>query len=174
MRHNEENQVMLPVVHGSHQTLNDSAGIIGIIFFRSRPPAINSFSRVARSHISASAGFGWYSAAESAICYPDLSREPLCRQRNLLLTYSCQLRDIVQTRPPDLFAASNRWLNWLVRAQLLYSVLLILLYQLAQVWLGKDKTLMNHLHQADGFTIKPRDSRRCQTASTRANNSPFR
>ncbi len=111
MRHNEENQAVSPAVRNLYQTLNDSAGIIGIIFFRSVQPAINSFSRVARSRISASAVVGWYSAAESAICYPDLSRSRLCRQRNLLLTHSCQLRDMFTTRPPDLFAASNRWLN---------------------------------------------------------------
>ncbi len=174
MRHNEENQAVSPAVRESLPALNDSAGIIAIIFFRSRPARINSFSRVARSRISASAGCWVYSAAESAICYPDLSREPPLRQRNLLLTHSCQLRDIVHNQPPDLFAASNRWLNWLVRVAALYSVLLILLYQLAQVWLRQDKTLMNNLHQADGFTIKPQGSRRCQTASTRANNSPFR
>ncbi len=111
MRHNEENQAVSPAVRESLPELNDSAGIIAIIFFRSRPARINSFSRVARSRISASAGCWVYSAAESAICYPDLSREPPLPQRNLLLTHSCQLRDIVHNQTPDLFAASNRWLN---------------------------------------------------------------
>ena len=68
---------MSPVVLDLHQTLNDSAGIIAIIFFRSRQPAINSFSRVARSRISAKAPVvGWYSAAESSHLLSDLSREP--------------------------------------------------------------------------------------------------
>lgn len=146
-----------------HQTLNDSAGIIGIIFSARVQPAVNSFSRVARSRSSASAGC-WvvFSSGISQL----LSR-PFSRAASAASTISCSLIPAscaisFTTRPPDLFAASNRWLNWLVRSQLLYSVLLILLYQLAQVWLRQGQNVDESpppggwIHyQAPGFTALP-------------------
>ncbi len=109
MRHNEGNQAVSLLRADLHQTLNDSAGIIGIIFSARVQPAVNSFSRVARSRVQQALVAGWYSATESAICYPTFLASRLCRQRNLLLTHSCRCAKSFTTRPPDLFAASNRW-----------------------------------------------------------------
>ena len=82
-----------------HQTLNDSAGIIGIIFFRSRPARSEQFfTRRAIAQFSKRWLLGGIQQRNQPFVIQTFLASRLCRQRNLLLTHSCQLRDIVHNQ----------------------------------------------------------------------------
>ncbi|CSE43366.1 Uncharacterised protein [Shigella sonnei] len=82
-----------------YQTLNDSAGIIAIIFFRSRPARNKQFfTRRTIAHFGKRRLLGGIQQRNQPFVIQTFLASRLCRQRNLLLTHSCQLRDIVHNQ----------------------------------------------------------------------------
>ena len=138
-------------------------------------PAVNSFSRVARSRSSALVA----ACIRSGIS--QLLSRPFSRAASAASAISCSpfppaARYRSQPDRRIYLLLPNRWLNWLVRvAASVFSTFNLLLSACSSLAPAKDKTLMNHPTRQDGFHYRPPGIHGvARQASTRANNSPFR